>query len=257
VEHGNGTGKEDLAAPDAADSTPAADPNPPAAAERDITMNTLGWVLLALVVVAVVVLALWFARQRRSTNLRERFGPEYDRTVDRVGDRREAESRLSEVAGRRDSLDLRDLDADEVQRYRAQWDLVQARFVDEPGAALDDADNLLTTVMRDRGYPVDDFEERAALVSADHPHVVEHYRAAHAAHGRSGDDGVGTEDLRQAFVHYRDLFAELVGPTDAHGRTGTVDEHHEVAGSRTTVTDSDPIDSDERLRAAHGQEGTR
>jgi hypothetical protein len=227
-------------------------------------MNTLGWVLLALIVVVVVVLALWFARQRRSTSLRERFGPEYDRTVERVGDRREAESRLSEVADRRDSLDLRDLDAAEVERYRAQWDVVQARFVDEPAAALDDADNLLTAVMRDRGYPVDDFEERASLVSADHPHVVEHYRGAHAAHARAGEDGVGTEDLRQAFVHYRDLFAELVGPADNPARSAPVTyETPEVAEPRPTVTDTrvtdpdQPIDSDERLRAAHGQEGTR
>jgi hypothetical protein len=212
-------------------------------------MNTLGWVLVALIVVAVVLLALWFARQRRSVNLRERFGPEYDRTVERVGDRREAESRLTEVAGRRDSLDLRDLDAEEVSRYRAEWDVVQARFVDEPAAALDDADNLVNTVLRERGYPVDDFEERAALVSADHPHVVEHYRAAHAAHTRAGEDGVNTEDLRQAFVHYRDLFAELVGHPDATPAPVADD---------TTVTDPDsPIDSDERLRAAHTQEGTR
>jgi hypothetical protein len=217
-------------------------------------MNTLGWVLVALIVVAVVLLALWFARQRRSVNLRDRFGPEYDRTVERVGDRREAESRLAEVADRRDSLDLRDLDAEEVQRYRARWEEVQARFVDEPAAALDDADSLLTTVLRERGYPVDDFEERAALVSADHPHVVEHYRAAHAAHARSGEDGVNTEDLRQAFVHYRDLFAELVGPADAPvDATGTT----EVA-DRTTATDPDqPTDSQERLRAAQEQEHTR
>lgn len=232
-------------------------------------MNTLGWVLLALVVVVVVALALWFARQRRSTNLRERFGPEYDRTVEQVGDRREAESRLAGVADRRDSLDLRDLDAAEVERYRAQWDAVQARFVDEPAAALDDADSLLTAVMRDRGYPVEDFEERASLVSADHPHVVEHYRAAHTAHARAGQDGVGTEDLRQAFVHYRDLFAELVGPADTPARSAPVpDQTPEVDEPRSTVIDArgtdtrgtDPdqaSDSEERLRAAHGQEGTR
>lgn len=215
-------------------------------------MNTLGWVLLALVVVVVIVLALWFARQRRSTGLRERFGPEYDRTVERVGGRREAESRLSEVADRRDQLELRELDAADVARYRSQWEVVQARFVDEPTGAVDDADNLLTTVMRERGYPVDDFEERAALVSADHPDVVEHYRAAHTAHdrSRSGADGVGTEDLRQAFVHYRELFTELVGPLDSP-RAVDADETTPVSGA------TEPIDSDERLRAAHGQEGTR
>jgi hypothetical protein len=230
-------------------------------------MNTLGWVLLALVVVVVIVLALWFSRQRRSTNLRDRFGPEYDRTVERVGGRREAESRLADVAERRDALELRELDGADVARYRAQWEAVQARFVDEPTAALDDADGLLTTVMRERGYPVDDFEERASLISADHPHVVEHYRAAHTAHdrSRSGEDGVGTEDLRQAFVHYRELFSELVGPIDTPAQAAPVqDETPGVSGVRTTrdettpVTDStEPIDSDERLRAAHGQEGTR
>lgn len=216
-------------------------------------MNTLGWVLVALIVVVIVVAALWFARQRRSVNLRDRFGPEYDRTVERVGDRREAESRLAEVADRRDSLEVRPLAAEEVQRFRDRWDVVQARFVDEPAAALDDADDLINTVLRERGYPVEDFEERAALVSVDHPHVVDHYRAAHAAHARSGDDGVNTEDLRQAFVHYRDLFAELVGPADAAPAPVT----DEPTGEPTVTDPDSPIDREERLRAAHTQEGTR
>ncbi len=128
------------------------------------------------------------------------------------GSERDAEQHLSEVADRRDRRDIRQLEPAARDRYTRRWEAVQAEFVDRPGPALDKADRLVTDVMRDRGYPIEDFSERAELVAADHPQVVEHYRAAHAVrHAHHGNSGASdTEELRQAFVHYRALFVELV-----------------------------------------------
>lgn len=207
-------------------------------------MEPIGWVVIALVVIALAAVAAWAVmRQRRREALRSRFGPEYDRMVETTGDRRAAESRLGEVADRRDQLDIRDLDPATRARFDEQWDAVQARFVDEPGQAVADADGLVTAVMHERGYPVDDFEERAALVAADHADVVEHYRAAHTAHSRHLQSGAGdTEDLRQAFVHYRSLYGALTGgtPHDAGPRhRGATDDYPmgDYPADRDGVTD--------------------
>jgi len=179
-------------------------------------MNTVGWIILGVVVFAVIVLLAIAARWRSRTNLQQRFGPEYRREVAARGSEREAQRHLRSVAHRRDRLDIRQLDPAARDRYTQRWQSVQTDFVDQPGRALDEADRLVTDVMKDRGYPVGDFNERAELIAADHPEVVEHYRAAHAArqrqaprHGENGH-GVDTEELRQAFVHYRALFDELV-----------------------------------------------
>jgi hypothetical protein len=176
-------------------------------------MSTVGWIILVVVVVVVIiVLAALAMRSRSRARLQERFGPEYEREVAARGSERDAARHLSDVAGRRDKLDIRPLDQAARDRYTRRWEAVQSEFVDRPGGALDEADRLITDVMRDRGYPVEDFGERAELVAADHPQVVEHYRAAHAArrdhHGSSG--AADTEELRRAFVHYRALFDELV-----------------------------------------------
>jgi FtsZ-interacting cell division protein ZipA len=176
------------------------------------TVLVLVIIILVLVITGLVVGGVWGARQRRSAKLRERFGPEFTREVRVRGSEREAEQHLSEVAHRRDRLDIRPLEPKARQQYTARWEAVQAEFVDQPGPALDKADQLVTEVMRERGYPTEEFTAQAQLVAADHPHVVEHYRAAravrHAPHGSSG--ATSTEDLRQAFVHYRALFNELV-----------------------------------------------
>jgi hypothetical protein len=158
----------------------------------------------------LVVLALVAGRQRRSRRLRERFGPEYDRTVAEAGDRKEAESRLEERTTRRERLDIVPLDPADRVRYVEAWRLTQARFVDEPAEATREADRLITAVMRDRGYPIDDFEQRAADVSVDHPQVVDDYRAAQAIASANERSEASTEDLRQALVHYRSLFEELL-----------------------------------------------
>jgi hypothetical protein len=167
-----------------------------------------GWALIAVGVIVVLALVVWQAlNARRTRTLQQRFGPEYDRTLDRADGRREAEADLAARAKRRDELDIRPLPAASRDRYLEQWQHVQARFVDDPRGAVQDADTLIQSVMRERGYPVDDFEQRAADISVDHPQVVENYRNGHRL--ASGD----TEAQRQAMVHYRALFDELVDET--------------------------------------------
>jgi hypothetical protein len=179
-------------------------------------MDATLWVLVVLLVIVGVAVVGFVLGGRRSgpdrRELKQRFGPEYDREVERRGDRKAAEQRLAEVAERRDSLDIRDLTPDERERRSREWRDVQAQFVDAPAEAVASADALLTEVLRTRGYPIEDFDDRASLVSADHPHVVENYRLAHEAHERHRTSGAAdTEHLRQAFVHYRALFDEVVG----------------------------------------------
>jgi len=167
-----------------------------------------GWALVAVGVIIVVALVVWQGlNAKRTRTLQQRFGPEYDRTVERADDRREAESDLAARAKRRDELDIRPLPTASRDRYLEEWQHVQARFVDDPRGAVQEADTLIQSVMRERGYPVDDFEQRAADISVDHPQVVENYRSGHRL--ASGD----TEQQRQAMVHYRALFDELVEDT--------------------------------------------
>ena len=168
------------------------------------------WILVAIIVVLVCVAAAFAVKQRRTAQLREGFGPEYDRAVEEHGDQRAAESELRERRERRRTYDIRPLGATARDRYAERWRATQAQFVDQPASALSDADTLVAEVMRERGYPVEDFEQQAADVSVDHPEVVEHYRKAHAIHTGSR---ASTEELREAMLHYRALFAELLeGP---------------------------------------------
>ena len=182
--------------------------------------------IMAIVVAAVAVLALVAfaaARARNRRHLKERFGPEYDRAVEDADRRRDAERDLSERAKRRDELDIRDLSPAARARYVDEWRAVQARFVDDPTVATRDADALIATVMRERGYPVDDFGTRADMVSTDAPDVVRHYRDAHAlCDGHRTGDG-STEDLRRAMVHYRTVFDELIGAPKSVEGVGRVD----------------------------------
>jgi hypothetical protein len=173
-------------------------------------------VIVAIIVIALIVVALLLMRQRQSQQLQQGFGPEYERTVEeRGGDRREAEAELRERQQRRQKFEVRELEPAARDRYAERWRAAQRRFVDEPAPAVGEADALVMEVMRDRGYPVaDEFEQRAADVSVDHPVVVEHYRAAHAISVRATGGEAGTEDLRQAMVHFRALFDDLLG--DAH-----------------------------------------
>jgi hypothetical protein len=168
-------------------------------------------VLIVAVIVIVAVVAYVGAQKRRREALKGRFGPEYDRTVSEAGDRKEAERELKEREERRAKLDIRPLEPAERERYLGSWQQTQARFVDEPQSAVREADALVMLVMRDRGYPVDDFDQRSADISVDHPRVVENYRAAHGISMANDRGEATTEDLRQAMVHYRELFEELLG----------------------------------------------
>jgi hypothetical protein len=168
------------------------------------------WLLVIVVVVLVCAVGVLALRQRRSSRLREGFGPEYDRVLRERGDQGAAEAELRERRERRRSYDIRPLDRGARERYAERWRVMQARFVDQPASSLGDADELVAEVMRERGYPVEDFEQQAADVSVDHPVVVDHYRQAHAIHARNAEQQASTEELRQALVHYRALFAELL-----------------------------------------------
>lgn len=169
---------------------------------------------VVLIIVAVVVLAAvvaWAVMSRRRTqHLEERFGPEYRRAVAERGDQRDAEAELRERERRREKLEIRPLEPGARERYLESWRAVQARFVDDPEGTIGEADALVTEVMRERGYPMEDFEQRTADISVDHPEVVENYRAAHRISLASARGQASTEDLRQATVHYRALFEELL-----------------------------------------------
>ncbi|HZT92777.1 MAG TPA: hypothetical protein VFA05_12120 [Gaiellaceae bacterium] len=180
-------------------------------------MATWVWIVIAVAIVAVVAIVVWRAlAARRTRMLQERFGPEYERASQTAGSRREAEAELEARQQRREQLDIRPLSPQARQRYATQWEAVQAQFVDTPAAAVATADGLVNQVMAERGYPMDEFEQRAADVSVDHPQVVDNYRSAHAIFERSrGQGGVDTEELRRAMQHYRALFDELLGDPDA------------------------------------------
>jgi hypothetical protein len=168
-------------------------------------------IALAAAVVVIVAVGAWlYVRKRRGTTagLRQKFGPEYDRAVLAHGSK--AEANLADREKRIEKLNLRDLDLLEHERYSKDWQAVQSRFVDSPKGAIAEADDLVSSVMKVRGYPVADFDQRAADISVDHPRVVENYRSAHQIALRAGKEGATTEELRTAMIHYRSLFEELV-----------------------------------------------
>lgn len=197
-------------------------------------MPTWSWVVIA--AVAVIVLALLagaMLRRRRSAELQERFGPEYERSIVGADNRRAAEANLLDRTRRRDRLDILPIPESERARYWEEWRVAQAQFVDEPYGAVGVADKLLHRVMAARGYPVDDFDDEAELVSVDHPRVVENYRAAHTVYERMQTQRASTEDLRQALVNYRALFDELLvhGAQDDIG-VGSADHSRYEGGAR-------------------------
>jgi len=170
------------------------------------------WQIAVIVVVVLLVVSvgsIWMRRQR-TQRLTEQYGPEYQRAVDSAGGQRAAERELDARQERVKGFEIRALSPGEHDRYLASWKESQAHFVDDPSGAISQADVLVQEVMRARGYPMADFEQRAADISVDHPHVLDEYRAAHNIAERHATDGVETEDLRQAMVHYRALFEDLL-----------------------------------------------
>jgi hypothetical protein len=183
--------------------------------------------LMTLAVVVIVIIAVFtvlYARKRRSTtaDLRTKFGPEYDRAVLVHGAGRKAEAKLEDRERRVERLNIRDLDPTEHERFLKQWESVQSRFIDSPKGAVAEADDLVSSLMKVRGYPVSDFDQRAADISVDHPRVVENYRSAHEIALRVGKAAATTEELRTAMIHYRWLIEELM-------QVPTIVERTEVA----------------------------
>jgi hypothetical protein len=177
-------------------------------------MPTWAWIVIAAAIVLAVAVAFVALTGLRTRRLRERFGPEYDRTLEKRGGRRQAAAELGSRVERREGLEHRPLTTEARERYVASWKRVQATFVDDPGGALTDADELVNAVMSERGYPMDDFEQRAEDISVDHPQVVERYRSAHGIAKKNEEGLATTEDLRQAIKHYRSLFEELLEPAE-------------------------------------------
>jgi hypothetical protein len=168
--------------------------------------------LAAVVILIIAVLVLLYVRRRKSTTagLRKKFGPEYDRAVLVHGAGRKAETKLEDREKRVEALNIRDLDPMEHERFSKRWESIQTRFIDSPKGAVTEADDLVSSLMKTRGYPVSDFDQRAADISVVHPRVVENYRSAHEIAVRVGKDEATTEELRTAMIHYRSLFDELV-----------------------------------------------
>jgi len=186
-------------------------------------VNTTAIVILVIVVVVIAialgaVVLLW---RRRSLRLREQFGPEYKHAVRQYGDERKAEAELAAREKRVHKLEIRALAPEEHSRFADAWRKAQTRFVDEPSKAVGEANGLIKEVMQTRGYPVGDFEQRTADISVDHPNVVTNYRAAHYIASRNNKGEATTEDLRQAMVHYRSLFEELLDTTEPAKKEAT------------------------------------
>lgn len=188
-------------------------------------MDTTTVIVIAIVVVGLAIAAAAYV-QRRSRDLRARFGPEYERAVEERGGRMKAEAELRAREKRVETFDTRPLEPQDRAHFIERWRGVQAQFVDDPGAAITAADRLLGEVMAKRGYPVTDFEQRAADLSVDHPEVVENYRAAHAIAQQHERGEADTEDLRQAMIHCKALFEDLVGLPNGRDRQTAREDRH-------------------------------
>ena len=171
------------------------------------------WLTIVLIVIVLLVIAaIWYATQTsRRKKLQTTFGPEYDRVVADTGNRADAEKELREREKRHAELELKPLSAESQATYSKAWEEVQIQFVDNPGEALATADSLTTKLIAERGYPTADYDDRLADLSVEHAQTLQHYRDAHAISLRSSNGEASTEDLRQALVHYRALFADLLG----------------------------------------------
>jgi len=200
-------------------------------------MDTWVWIVIAVAAVVIVAIAaMLVVDRRRQQHLRQRFGPEYERAVERADSRRRAQQELADREKRHDALELRPLPPGARDRYAQEWTALQLRFVDRPQVAVAEADELLVHLMADRGYPADRFQAQVDAISVDHPDLVENYRMAHSVQERTAGGETSTEDLRRAVVSYRSLFDELLrdGDTrDGDTRDGdTADSGSESATAR-------------------------
>jgi hypothetical protein len=194
-------------------------------------MSTTGIVVTILVIVALAVIAFLAWQTMRRKHLQQRFGPEYERAVADQPNRAAAEQELRNREQKHAELELRALPAEDQQRYAERWQQVQGRFVDDPQGSVQAADELITAVMRDRRYPIGDFDERVEMLSVEHARTLDHYRGAHAISLANERGEASTEQLRQAVVHYRALAGDLLGAT-ADGGRHTADVNSEGRESR-------------------------
>jgi hypothetical protein len=184
----------------------------------NLSGTEIAFIAFALIVLGGII--VWILERRRTAHLRSRFGEaEYERALAKDGDRRHAEDRLDKQAKRVESFHLRALSVSDRARFVAAWDKVQAHFVDTPAGAVSEADQLVGDLMATRGYPVGDFEQRAADISVDHPGVTQNYRSAHEIALRQASGQATTEDLRRAMIHYRALFDDLLESSRQAGET--------------------------------------
>jgi hypothetical protein len=175
------------------------------------TMDTQSLAIAAVVILALVAIAVWlWSQKQQSRRLEQRFGPEYKRAVDQFGSRPKAEAELMSREKRVEKLSIVPLAPADADRFSQEWKVLQGRFVDNPKGVLLEADQLVRELMLKRGYPMGDFERRAADISVDHPAVVDHYRSAQEIAARDRKGEADTEDLRKAVVHYRALFDDLL-----------------------------------------------
>ena len=194
----------------------------------DMSNTTLIIVIVVAIVVvaAIAVVGYRLAQQKRTTRLREQYGPEYDRALDQADNQREAEAELRDRSKRHEKLELRSLDATEREDFERRWSEVQGQFVDDPSTAVRNADLLVVEVMSARGYPVDDFDQRADDLSVSHPEVAQRYRDACRVAQANEDGTVDTEDLRQAVTSYRSLVLALLADDEDRSRhNGRESEH--------------------------------
>jgi hypothetical protein len=184
-------------------------------------MDTTTLIIVLLALLVIVLGATLLMQRRRSDHLRSQFGPEYERALKETGDKRKAEAALEQREKRVREFEIKPLEQGDREQFTGDWQRVQSEFVDNPMGAMTHADVLLQKVMTARGYPVENFDQVAADVSVDHPTVVQNYRSGHEIALRHKRGEAGTEDLRQAMIHYRDLFDELVTDgASAKGKSG-------------------------------------
>jgi hypothetical protein len=215
--------------------------------------------VLTIVIIAVVVIAaaglFMMYQRRRSSELQNRFGPEYERTVEESGDRRSAERELRDRQRRVSKLEITPLSRESAAAYRTEWAEVQQSFVDRPAGAVADADRLVLRMMRESGYPVDEFDQRVNDISVDHPEVAEHYRDAHRVAVAQTRGEAGTEDLRQAVTAYRQLVDALLDDSEREANHNT---DHDMERGTDRGTDRD-IDrgTDRGIDSSDGRDITR
>jgi hypothetical protein len=205
-----------------------------------------GLIIVLVIIIALVIIAaiLFGVRAARRKKLQSTFGPEYDRVVADTGSRADAEKELRERERRHSELELKPLSAESKATYSAAWEEVQIQFVDNPEQAVSTADELVTRLVAERGYPTGDYDDQLANLSVDHARTLGHYRDAHEISLRSGRGEASTEDLRQALVHYRALFADLLGTDPVQSAPSQRTDSHRADDSADSVSTDTVADND-------------